>query len=312
LNESEARDFWPSLPLGAWRETYATLHRWTQVVGKVQLALAPPVNHWWHSTFNLTARGLVTSPLSHGRRVFQIDFDFVDHRLNVVSDDGASRSLPLEPCSVADFHARVMAELRDLGLETRIWTMPVELEAPVPFEDDHAHASYDAEYANRAWRILLQTDRVLRSFRGGFLGKASPVHFFWGAFDLALTYFSGRPAPVHPGGVPHLADHVVREAYSHECASMGFWPGGGAMPEPAFYAYAYPEPEGYREHPLLPEQASYHPDLREYVLPYEAVRTAPDPDATLLAFLRSTYAAAASLGGWDRDALERRGWIPHG
>jgi hypothetical protein len=296
---------WPSLPLEAWRDTYATLHMWTQVIGKIRLARAPMVNHWWHVPLYVTARGLTTSPVPYGTRTFQIDFDFITHRLSIVTSDGAERAFELGSYAVAEFYERVSAAMTELGLHVKIWTHPVEVETSIPFEQDREHATYDPEYANRLWRILLQADRVLHEFRGGFLGKASPVHFFWGGFDLAMTFFSGRPAPPHPGGVPNVGDQVNQEAYSHECSSAGFWPGGGAIQEPAFYAYTYPEPDGYADHPVRPEQAFYSPQMRLFVLRYEDVRGAADPDGALLAFLRSTYGAAAELAAWDRAALER-------
>jgi hypothetical protein len=296
---------WPSLPLAAWQDTYATLHLWTQVVGKVRLALAPMLNHWWQATLYVTARGLTTSSISNGTRVLQIDFDFLDHRLLLQTSDGATRSLPLEPRSVASFYHDFMAMLRALQVDVKIWTMPQEVQDPIPFERDGRHISYDPEYVQRFWRVLIQAHRVLEEFRSGFLGKCSPVHFFWGSFDLAVTRFSGRRAPEHPGGAPHLADWVVREAYSHEVSSCGFWPGGGAVQEPAFFAYAYPEPHGFNEYPVQPEAAFYSSEMREFILPYEAVRQSQDPDAALLAFLQTTYEAAAALGNWDRASLER-------
>ena len=244
--------------------------------------------------------------IPHGSRTFAIDFDFVGHRLEVATSDGGRFSTPLEPRSVADFHRAVMDGLDDLGVPVRIWTTPVEIEAPIPFERDERHAAYDPDAAHRAWRILAQSERVMSAFRAGFLGKSSPVHFFWGAFDLAVTRFSGRRAPEHPGA-PFVPLFVAREAYSHECASAGFWPGGGPIPEPLYYAYAYPEPEGYRDWPGLPEAAYFSTDLSEYVLPYEAVRSAADPDAVLTSFLQSTYEAGAERGGWDRAGLERAG-----
>ena len=298
------REAWPPLPLADWRDTYATLHMWTQVVGKVRLVQTPLVNHWWNVTLYVTPRGLTTGPIPHGSRTFSIDFDFVGHRLEIATSDGGEFSTPLEPRSVADFHRAVLDGLEDLDVPVRIWSTPVEIESPVPFERDEEHAAYNADAANRLWRILVQSDRVMSAFRGGFLGKCSPVHFFWGAFDLAVTRFSGRRAPDHPGA-PFVPLHVAREAYSHECASAGFWPGGGPIPEPIYYAYAYPEPAGFRDWPGLPEGAYYSPDLLEYVLPYEAVRTADDPDAVLTAFLEGTYAAGAERGKWDRAALER-------
>jgi Family of unknown function (DUF5996) len=295
---------WPSLPLAAWDDTRATLHLWTQVVGKIRLAQAPMTNHWWQVTLYVTSRGLTTSPIPYGRRSFQIDFDFIDHHLRIDTSEGRTELFALTSCSVAEFYAEVMGRLRSLGLEVRIWTMPVELENPVPFEADRAHASYDAPYAHRFWQALVQADRVITAFRARFLGKVSPVHFFWGSFDLAATRFSGRLAPAHPGA-PNVADAVTREAYSHECSSCGFWPGGPGMPEPAFYAYAYPAPDGFGDVPVRPEAASFSQILSEFVLPYEAVRQAVDPEETLTKFLQSTYEAAADLGHWDRAALER-------
>lgn len=295
---------WPSLPLEEWRDTYATLHMWTQVVGKIRLEQAPAINHWWQVPLYVTARGLTTSPIPYRTRVFQIDFDFVDHNLLICTGDGASRKIELVPRSVAEFYRAVMAALDALKIGVRIWTTPVEIENPIPFEEDHAHAAYDAEYAHRFWQILVQTDRVLTEFRSGFLGKASPVHFFWGSFDLALTFFSGRRAPEHPGA-PNVADFVTREAYSHEVSSCGFWPGGGPVPAPVFYAYAYPEPEGFKHYPVRPEPASYSSEMGEFILLYEDVRRADRPDHALREFAQSTYEAAAELGGWDRAALER-------
>ena len=300
------RDTWPELPLGAWRDTYATLHMWTQIVGKTRLALAAPQNHWWHVTQYVTARGLTTSPMPYGERTFEIELDFIDHQLTVSTSDGAVAGMALAPLAVAEFYQQYLQLLHSLGLDVKIWPMPVEVESSLRFPDDWAHASYDAEWANRAWRVLVQTDRVLKRFRGRFLGKASPVHFFWGSFDLAATRFSGRRAPPHPGGAPNLGNWVMQEAYSHECSSAGFWPGGGPIPEPVFYAYAYPEPEGFKSYPVGPATARYDETMREFVLPYEAVRTSSTPDDTLLEFLQTTYAAAADLARWDRQALERQ------
>jgi hypothetical protein len=296
---------WPSLPFGEWRETCATLHMWTQVVGKVRLALAPRVNHWWQVPLYLSARGLTTSPVPYVERTFQVDFDFLDHKLSVETSDGSSREMRLAPRTVADFYGEFMSSLRSLGLEVKIWTTPVEVANPVPFEKDEAHASYQPEYANRFWRALVQAERVLQKFRSRFQGKCSPVHFFWGSFDLAVTRFSGRPAPPHPG-TPGVADSITREAYSHEVSSAGFWPGGDALPEPIFYAYAYPEPEGFKEFAVRPTGAYYNTDFREFVIPYEAVRSAADRDGALLDFLQTTYEAAAETGHWDRAALERK------
>ena len=296
---------WPPLPFEAWRETCATLHMWLQIVGKTRLALAPMENHWWQVALYLTPRGLTTSAMAYGGHTFSADFDFLDHHLYLRMSDGATRAVPLMPRSVADFYAAYVEALRSLGLEIRIRPVPVEVERAIPFAEDGEHASYDAEAANRCWRLLAQADRVLKRFRGRFLGKASPVHFFWGSFDLATTRFSGRPAPPHPGGAPNCPDYVMREAYSRECSSCGFWPGGGTLAEPAFYAYSYPEPDGFRDCPVRPATARYDRDLGEFVLPYEAMRAAASPDDALLDFLQSTYEAAAECGRWDRAALER-------
>ena len=298
-------DAWPELPLAAWRDTYATLHMWTQIVGKTRLALAPRENHWWQVAQYVTARGLTTSPIPYGERSFEVEFDFLDHQLRVSTSDGAASGLSLEPRSVADFYREYTQVLQALGLSVKIWPVPVEVENSIRFPDDRTHAAYDAEWVSRVWRVMVQADRVLKQFRGRYLGKASPVHFFWGSFDLAVTRFSGRRAPLHPGGAPNLGNWVMQEAYSHECSSAGFWPGGGPIPEPVFYAYAYPEPEGFRSYPVLPASARYDETMREFVLPYEAVRTSATPDETLLEFLQTTYAAAADLSHWDRPALER-------
>ena len=298
-------DVWPALPLAAWHDTYATLHMWTQIVGKTRLALAPPVNHWWQIAQYVTSRGLTTSPIPHGQRTFEVEFDFVAHSLIVTASDGARDVMPLRPQTVAEFYHEYMKLLGSLRLEVKIWPVPVEVESSLRFPDDQIHREYDPEWANRLWRVLVQADRVLKKFRGRFLGKASPVHFFWGSFDLAATRFSGRTAPRHPGGAANLGNWVMEEAYSHECSSLGFWPGGAAIPEPVFYAYAYPEPEGFRNYPIAPAAARYDDTMREFVLPYEAVRTSATPDNTLLEFAQTTYAAAADLGRWDRGALER-------
>jgi hypothetical protein len=297
---------WPALPLDEWRPTYDTLHLWSQIVGKTRLALSPMQNHWWQVTLSVTSRGLGGAPLPYGDRTLDIDFDFLDHQLVVRASDGATRSLPLRPQPVADFYGEYREMLRALGVDVRIRPIPAEMETAIPFHEDRAHASYDADAAQRCWRALAQADRVMRAFRGRFLGKCSPVHFWWGAFDLSCTRFNGKVAPLHPGGIPNLPDRVTREAYSHECISAGWWPGGGALGEPAFYAYAYPEPAGLPQAEVRPEKAYYHPELREFILPYDAVRQASDPDATLLDFLQSTYEAAAGLARWDRAALERR------
>jgi hypothetical protein len=294
---------WLDLPLAAWQETCATLHLWTQVIGKIRLALAPMTNHWWQVPLYVTARGLTTSPMPLGTRQLQIDFDFIDHRLLLATGEGATAELTLAPMSVADFYAETMRLLRSLGVELHIWTMPVELPDPIPFERDRTHRSYDRDWAQRHWRVLAQADRVLNAFRARFLGKASPVHFFWGSFDLAVTRFSGRPAPRHPGA-PNIADRITREAYSHEVSSCGFWAGAG-LGEPAFYAYAYPQPPGFAEAPVRPRAAHYNAAFGEFILPYAAIRRSAAPDDMLLDFLQSSYEAAADLAGWDRAALER-------
>ncbi len=299
-----ASEAWPALPYAAWQDTATTLQLWTQVVGKVRLALSPPVNHWWHVPLYVTARGLTTSPIPYGARVFEIAFDFLAHELRIEASDGDSQALPLGPRPVATFYREVMAALAALALPVRIWPMPSEIPGAIPFDQDRTHAAYDPDYAQRFWRVLVQTDRVLHLFRGRFVGKVSPVHFFWGGFDLAVTRFSGRRAPEHPS-IPGVADVITREAYSHEVSSCGFWPGGAALPAPTFFAYAYPEPPGFRAAPVRPAEAYYHEALGEFVLPYEAVRTAADPDTALLAFLQSSYEAAADRAGWDRAALER-------
>jgi hypothetical protein len=294
----------PSLPLASWQDTYTTLHLWTQIVGKIQLALTPSINHWWHSTFSVTPRGLTTGTIPYQNRSFEIRFDFIAHQFQIETSDGATEQIALVPRSVADFYQAVMKALNKLDIEVAIWTMPQEMSDPIPFELDDLHTAYDRASAHRFWQILAQTNRIVSIFRSGFLGKSSPVHFFWGSFDLALTRFSGRVAPRHPE-VPGMADLITQESYSHELSSCGFWAGGGAVTEPAFYAYAYPQPEGYSTYPIQPKEAFYHPQLGEFILPYEAVRQAVDPDAMLLTFLHSTYEAAAILGKWDRTTLER-------
>jgi hypothetical protein len=302
---ASAAEIWPPLPLAGWQDTYATLHRWTQIVGKLRLALAPALNHWWQVPLYVTSRGLTTSLIPHGARSFQVDFDFIDHCLRIEASDGATSGFDLEPRSVAAFYQQIMQRLAALGLETHIWTMPVEIENPEPFETDTQHAAYDPDAAQRFWRILVQSDRLMNAFRARFIGKASPVHFFWGSFDLAVTRFSGRAAPPHPGA-PNIADRITREAYSHEVSSAGFWPGGGPLAYPAFYSYAYPAPPGFADWKIRPDAAFYAKDLGEFLLPYDAVREATDPDAMLLDFLQSSYEAAADLGKWDRKALERK------
>jgi Family of unknown function (DUF5996) len=295
---------WPELPLAAWRETYATLHLWTQIVGKIRFSRAPWLNHSWHVALYVTSRGLTTSPVPDGNRTFQIDFDFIDHELRISTSDGTRREFALAGQSVAGFYAAIMAALGELGIHIAIDEMPNELPEPIRFSADNQHATYDPEAVRRLLQILVNVDRVFKQFRTGFLGKASPVHFFWGSFDLAVTRFSGRHAPRHPGGVPHLSDDVACEAYSHEESSAGFWPGSGAIDYPAFYSYAYPEPAGFRATHVRPEAAFFSEGLGEFILPYDAVRRAPDPDLALLEFLQSTYEAAANAAKWDRDALE--------
>ena len=301
------QDAWPALPFEAWKDTYATLHLWTQIVGKVRLAQTPPVNHSWHVTLYVTARGLTTSPIPNGTGAFQIDFDFLDHRLRIESSDGVAGGFALEPQSVATFYARFRSEMEKLGLPVVIHGKPNEVADAIAFDRDETHHAYDAEYAQRFWRILLHCQRVFGVFRSRFIGKCSPVHFFWGAPDLAVTRFSGRTAPEHPGGVPNLPDGVAREAYSHEVSSCGFWPGGGPIEYAAFYSYAYPEPAGFAEARVKPAAAFYSGDLREFILPYDDVRLSTSPDETLLEFLQTTYEAAADLASWDRAALERAG-----
>ena len=299
-------EIWPELPLERWADTFATLHMWVQIVGKIRLAQSPWVNHSWHTTLYVTSKGLTTSPIPHDGRTFQIDFDFLNHELTIQASDGQAASVPLEAQSVAAFYRRLKAEMRRLELDVAIDMRPNEVAEPIRFDEDEVHRAYDREYASRYWRILVQADRVLKEFRAPFTGKCSPVHLFWGALDLAVTRFSGREAPRHPGGVPHLPDWVAREAYSHEVSSCGFWPGGGVITYPAFYSYAYPEPAGFADATVGPEGAFYSTDLREFILPYDIVRQSKPPDEALLAFLRTTYQAAADLGKWDRRSLERQ------
>jgi hypothetical protein len=305
---AQAGEVWPALPIAAWSDTCATLQLWTQIVGKVRLALTPKLNHTWNVTLYPTARGLTTALMPHGTRFLEIDFDFIDHVLLFETSDGGRASIPLKPMTVAAFYGKVMEALDKLGTPVKIWHMPMEVAQPIPFEQDFTHQAYDPEYVQRFWRVLLQTTRVMNVFRARFIGKVSLVHLFWGALDLACTRFSGRTAPEHPS-MAGLPDRVTRDAYSHEVSSAGFWPGapgatGSPDIEPFFYSYAYPEPPGYAQSPLAPAQASYSPQFGEFILPYEAVRTASDPDAALLAFLESTYEAAANCGKWDRAALE--------
>jgi hypothetical protein len=301
---------WPELPYEAWKNTYATLHLWTQIAGKIRLAQTPWLNHSWHVVLYVTPRGLTTSAIPYGTRSFQLDFDFLDHVLHIVTSDGGLEGVGLYSRTVADFYANVMRSLFKLGIDVSIHELPNEIPDAIPFSKDHVHASYDREYAQRVWRILLQSARVLSEFRTSFIGKCSPVHFFWGSFDLAVTRFSGRRAPLHPGGVPNLPDTVTREAYSHEVSSAGFWPGNAVIPYPAFYSYAYPAPPGFAEAAVQPAGAFYSSDLSEFILPYEAVRGAADPDLALMVFLTSTYETAASLGKWDRANLECRLGVP--
>ena len=300
---AESQSVWPALPFSEWKETAKTLHMWTQIVGKIRLALTPWTNHSWHVTLYVTARGLTTSPIPFGSRIFEIRFDFVSHELRVISSDGGLKVIPLVPQTVAKFYRAVMNALSDLGIEAHFSTTPNEVDPAIPFEENETDAAYDPEYANRFWRVLLQSDRVFKEFRSDFCGKCSPVHFFWGSFDLAVTRFSGRPAPQHPGGVPHLPDAITREAYSQEVSSLGFWPGNEMMPEPIFYSYAYPAPDGFSEAKVRPAFASYNAQLKEFVLPYEKMRRSESPDTDLLDFARSTYDAASTLGNWDRAAL---------
>jgi hypothetical protein len=302
---AEHSEVWPALPYDAWSDTLATLHMWTQIVGKVRLAQSPWVNHSWHVTLYVTSRGLTTSPIPYGTRTFEIEFDFLAHRLAVTTGEGRVAQVPLEPQPVSAFYARLMDALNGLDIHVRIHRKPNEVADAIRFDRDQTHSSYDPEYASRFWRVLVQADRVFKIFRARFAGKCSPVHFFWGAADLAVTRFSGRPAPEHPGGIPNLPDRVTREAYSHEVSSAGFWPGGGPIAYPAFYSYAYPEPAGFAKAPVQPDAAFYSQDFREFILPYDIVRLSASPDDTLLEFLQSTYEAAARLAAWDRAALER-------
>lgn len=294
---------WPTLPLADWRHTYSTLHMWSQIVGKTRLAFSPMENHWWQVALYPNARGLTTSLMPHGNRAVEVEFDFISHELWIRVSDGTARSIPLASMTVADFYDRYMSSLKELGIALHIYPAPVEIEEAIPFAKDRKHGTYSAEAVHQCWLILLNTHRVMKEYRGRFLGKQSPAHFFWGSFDLACTRFSGRPAPRHPGGAPHCPDWVMVEAYSHECASCGFWP-GDEKAEAFFYAYAYPEPAGYPARPLG-SPGRYDSTLREFVLPYEAVRTSADSDAMLLEFFQAAYEAAADLGAWDRAALER-------
>jgi hypothetical protein len=296
---------WPPLPYDEWKDTCATLHRWTQIVGKIRLAQSPWTNHSWHVPLYVTARGLGTSPIWYGSRVFEIDFDFIDHVLRISTSDGEVRTVALRPRSVAELYRELFGQLAGLGMQIRIHDRPNEVPDAIPFEQDEVHRSYDAAYANRFWQVLLQADRVFKQFRAGFVGKNSPVHFFWGSFDLASTRFSGAEAPAHPGGVVNCPDWVTREAYSHEVSSCGFWPGNESARFPLFYSYAYPAPAGFSDAVVRPATARYEAAFGEFVLPYEDMRQAPSPDQALYEFLQSTYEAAADLGKWDRGLLER-------
>lgn len=299
-------DRWPALHYDEWKETLATLQLWTQIVGKIRLKLEYSVNHWWHVALYVTPRGLSTSSMPYREgRWLSIDFDFIEHVLRIDGCDDERAAFPLEPMTVAQFYARVMSELRELGFDVKINKSPNEVADPIPFDEDTVHGAYDRAYVERFFRVLLQADRLCKAFRSSFIGKASPVHFFWGSFDLAETRFSGRVAPQHPGGIPNLPDWVTREAYSREEQSVGFWPGNGNV-DAAFYSYAYPEPQGFAQARVAPKAAFWHDRMREFILPYEDVRSSNDPDRSVLEFFESTYAAAADLAGWDRAALERR------
>lgn len=293
---------WPALPQSAWSDTCATLQLWMQIIGKIRLALTPPINHTWNVTLYPTVRGVTTSPMPYGTQTLQIDFDFVEHILLIETSEGGRRTIPLRPMTVSAFYEQVMSALDGLGTPVRIWHMPCEIAQPIPFEQDFIHKAYDAEFAQRFWRILLQTTRVFTIFRARFTGKVSPIHLFWGALDLACTRFSGRTAPEHPS-MAGLPDRVTRDAYSHEVSSCGFWPGAPGV-EPFFYSYAYPEPPGYAAYSIAPAQAFFDSKMGEFVLPYEEMRRSPDPDGALLRFLQTTYEAAANCAGWDRAALE--------
>lgn len=301
---------WPVLPaLSEWEATCTTVHMWLQIIGKIRLAQSPWVNHSWGAALYVTPQGVTTALIPHAGGAFSIDMDWTAHVLRIQTVHGETRTIALRPMPVADFYATLMEALNRLGVPVQIMARPVEVEEAIPFAEDTTHAAYDADAIHRFWKALVQADRVLKSFRASFVGKASPVHLFWGAFDLAATRFSGREAPTHPGGVPNCADWVMQEAYAHELASAGFWPGAG-VGEAAFYAYMYPEPDGFQEIEVSPDAAYYHRDLGEFVLPYEAVRTAPDPDAALHGFLQCTYEAGATLGQWDRTRLEREAAMP--
>jgi hypothetical protein len=313
MTVAKAMTVWPALPLDEWAPTQTTLHRWTQIVGKTRLALAPMQNHWWQVVLYVTDRGLTTSPMPYHGRTFDVNFDFIDHRLVVLTSDGDERSMPLAPRSVADFYAGYQSLLRSLDIDVPLWPVPVEMSDAMPFVDDHTHASYDADAAHRFWQILVNMDRVLKQFRARFLGKSSPSHFWWGGFDLACTRFSGKPAPLYTNTIPNCPDYVMLEGYSHECISAGWWPGsvGSPVTEPSLYAYIYPQPAGFDAAEVQPSGAYYQPQMAEWFLPYEVVRSASDPDHVALEFLQTTYEAAANLAKWDRASLERpHGWTP--
>lgn len=298
-------DSWPQLPYEGWSDTLDTLHMWAQIIGKVKLKLTPWTNHSWHVTFAVTSAGLTTGPIPSGRHCIEICFDFVRHRLEVLNEIGEQRTIELAPMTVADFYTRTMSALAELGCPVRINCRPNEVVDPIRFDEDRTHKSYDADAVTRFHQALLQADRLLKLFRADFIGKCSPVHFFWGGMDLAVTRFSGRRAPEHPGGIPNMPDWITREAYSHQVSSAGFWPGNAMFPHPAFYSYAYPAPEGFGDSLVLPDEAYFDPTLGEFILPYDTVRASSDPDEMVLEFLRTTYDAAANLAHWDRDALER-------
>ena len=299
-SRTSGEDMLPALPFDSWKDTLATLHMWAQIVGKVRLKLSPIVNHWWNVPFYISARGMTTSAMPYQQRDIEVEFDFIEHKLHIDTSDGRVVKLALKPQSVAEFYDQFMAALRELGVGVHIWTVPCEIPDPIPFENDSTHAAYDAEAAHKFWRMLVWVNQIFNEFRGGFQGKASPVHFFWGSFDLAVTRFSGRVAPPRPG-----TDSITREAYSHEVSSAGFWPGGGEIKGPAFYSYAAPEPSGFAERRVGPQAAFYHSQMKEFLLMYDDVRAAASPKAALMEFLQSTYDAAADLGKWDRKALER-------
>jgi hypothetical protein len=299
-NDLTTRDrAWPTLPLEAWADTLATLHMWTQIVGKVRLALTPYINHWWEVPLYVTANGLTTSPIPYDSGIFEISFDFIDHKLDIATSSGQHRTVSLYHRTVAGFYREFMELLRSLNIQVKIWPVPVEIQNPIRFDQDVTHCKYDPVYANRFWQILATLDPIFKEFRGSFIGKASPVHFFWGSFDFVVTRFSGRRALERTG-----ADKVTKEAYSHEVSSVGWWPGGGEVTSPMFYSYAAPEPPGFKEHPVLPIAATYNTQMNEYLLSYDSVRSASDPKATLLNFCQTTYEAAAIAGKWDRESLE--------